>query len=145
MRLVFCCSPSFVVDPGHITLSLYQTGDQAGVSVITAVHQRSPPAPVTAVQLSLRDLTEELQVPDRGGCVTVEGSEYLLYPRPLLLTSPERESNPEELFLTETVVLQSDHSIQTRARAPQSSPLLGSNLMSSQHIIVQLSTTDCGQ
>ena len=81
------------------------------MSVITAVHQRSPTAPVTAVQLSMRDLTEELQVPNTGGCMTIEGSEDVLYPRPLLLAGPERQSDPEELFLTEAVVLQSDDTI----------------------------------
>ena len=104
-RLVFWCSPPFVVSPGQITLPAYQTGHQTLVTVITAVHQRSPPAPVAAVQLCGSYLTQELQVPHAGRGVTVKRGEEVLNPRSLVLTGPERESNPEELFLTETVVL----------------------------------------
>ena len=97
--------PAPVVGGGDPAAPLQQAGHQAQVAVITAVHEGGPTAPVTAVHLGLGHLSQHLQVTHTGRCVAVEGREDVWDLGSAHLTCPERQSNPEELLLTETVVL----------------------------------------
>ena len=74
------------------------------MTLVAGVHQGGPTTPVTSVQLGLREVCEELEVPHTGRRVTVEGGEEVQRDGPLGLTSPEGQTNPEELFLTQTVL-----------------------------------------